>query len=103
MPNDEDAILKVLQALEEHKAILHEIVQKARKLDHQEQMLNIIGQDVRKMRQDVRMVRAAINDMERTRFTSGEAEVIHEDLNRLQDISIDLRARVAVLEETTSA
>jgi ubiquinone biosynthesis protein UbiJ len=43
------------------------------------------------LNQDVRMVRAAINDMERTRFSAGEAAAIHEDLNRLM-------ARVEALE-----
>ena len=109
MPSEEE-ILKALgliqQTLEKHTqlfadqdTILHDIMQKVTKLDYHEQLLNAIGQDVGLIRTDVRMVRAAVNDMERTRFTSGEAEVIHEDINRLQVISTDLRARVKVLEE----
>lgn len=48
--------------------------------------------------QDVRMVRAAINDFAKTNVTSGEVEVIHEDLNRLQRDYSDLAGRVGVIE-----
>jgi len=36
------------------------------------------------LQQDVRMVRAAIHDMGETRVTEGEVEVLHEDVNRVQ-------------------
>ena len=102
MPSDEE-ILKALgliqQTLAKHTqlfadqdVVLHEIMQKVTRLDYQEQMLNA-------MQQDVRMIRVAINDMEKTRFTSGEVTVLHEDLNRLQKDHADLAVRVGMLEE----
>jgi hypothetical protein len=50
------------------------------------------------LRQDVVMVRAAINDMARTSFTAGEAEALHEELNRLQEEFAKLAARVEIIE-----
>ncbi len=75
-------------------------------------MLNVLTQDVAFIRarivghdrlldvikQDVRMVRTAINDMEKTRFTSGEAAVLHEDVERVENRIADLEVRVAVIE-----
>ena len=50
------------------------------------------------LRQDMVMVRAAINDMARTSFTAGEAEAIHEELNRLQGDFAQLAARLDIIE-----
>ena len=52
-----------------------------------------------RLEQEIRMVRSALNDMEKTRFTAGEAEAIHGDLNRLQSEFVDLEVRVGVLEK----
>jgi ubiquinone biosynthesis protein UbiJ len=51
------------------------------------------------LQQDVRMIRIAINDMERTRVTAGEVEVLHEDFNRLRQGFADLESRVEVMEQ----
>ena len=51
-----------------------------------------------KYRQDVRDIRAAVSDMERTRLTVGEADALHLDLGRLQETVTALAVRVAVLE-----
>jgi chromosome segregation ATPase len=50
------------------------------------------------LRQDVRMIRAAVNDIARTDVTSGEVEALHHDLNRLQQDFADLTARVDLIE-----
>lgn len=50
------------------------------------------------LQQDVRMIRAAVNDIARTDVTSGEVEALHHDLNRLQQDFADLAARVDVIE-----
>jgi hypothetical protein len=50
------------------------------------------------LQQDVRMIRAAIHDMGNTRVTEGEGEVIHEDVNRVQQGLADLTTRVEELE-----
>jgi hypothetical protein len=50
------------------------------------------------LQQDVRMIRAAIHDMGNTRVTEGEVEVIHEDVNRVQQGLADLTTRVEELE-----
>jgi phage shock protein A len=50
------------------------------------------------LQQDVRMIRAAVNDIARTDVTSGEVEALHHDLNRLQRDVADLAARVDLIE-----
>jgi chromosome segregation ATPase len=50
------------------------------------------------LRQDVRMIRAAVNDIARTDVTSGEVEALHHDLNQLQRDFADLAARVDLIE-----
>ena len=39
-----------------------------------------------------------INDMERTRFTSGEAEALHKDVSRLQQDYYGLTVRLGKME-----
>lgn len=50
------------------------------------------------MQQDIRMLRAALNDFAKTNVSSGEIEAIHEDLNRLQHETLELDARLSSLE-----
>jgi hypothetical protein len=50
------------------------------------------------MQRDIRMLRAAINDFARTNVTVGEIEALHTDINRLQEKSIEMDARLRALE-----
>lgn len=50
------------------------------------------------LQQDVRLIRAAVNDIARTDVTSGEVEAIHHDLNRLQQQVSELTARLEIVE-----
>jgi archaellum component FlaC len=50
------------------------------------------------LRQDVRMIRAAVNDIARTDVTSGEVEALHHDLNRVEKELAELAARVEIIE-----
>ena len=50
------------------------------------------------LQQDVRLIRAAVNDIARVDVTSGEVEALHHDLNRLQQEVSELAARVEVIE-----
>lgn len=50
------------------------------------------------MQQDIRMLRAALNDFAKTNVSSGEIEAIHEDLNRLQHQALEFDARLSNLE-----
>jgi hypothetical protein len=52
------------------------------------------GHDLSDVKQDVRMIRAAIHDMGETRVTEGEITVLHEDVNRVQQRLQDLELRV---------
>jgi hypothetical protein len=48
--------------------------------------------------QDVRIIRAAIQDMVTTRVTAGEVDVLHEDMSRMQLGLADVVIRVEALE-----
>jgi peptidoglycan hydrolase CwlO-like protein len=50
------------------------------------------------LQQDVRMIRAAVNDIAKVGVTSGEIEAIHFDLNRLQQQFVELDTRINELE-----
>lgn len=57
-----------------------------------------LRKDVRGLRGEMRMIRAAINDVARDSVTPGEVEALHDDLNTVLDEHVDIRARLAVLE-----
>jgi hypothetical protein len=48
--------------------------------------------------QDTREIRSAINDIERTRVSTGEIEALHHDVNRVQRGLAELGARVDAIE-----
>jgi hypothetical protein len=50
------------------------------------------------LRQDARMIRAAINDIAHTEVTSGEVEALHHDLNRVEKDLAQLAARLEIIE-----
>lgn len=50
------------------------------------------------VQQDIRLIRAAVNDIARTDVTSGEIEASHHDLNRLQQEVSELAARLEIIE-----
>jgi len=49
--------------------------------------------------QEVREVRAAVNDIERTRVSAGEIEALHHDVTRMQRGLSDLTVRMERVEE----
>jgi chromosome segregation ATPase len=48
--------------------------------------------------QEVREVRAAVNDIERTRVSAGEIEALHHDVTRMQRGLSDLTVRMERME-----
>lgn len=50
------------------------------------------------LRQDIRMLPAAINDFARTNVTAGEIDTVHTDIDRLHDKTANIDARVRALE-----
>ena len=58
----------------------------------------ILGVAIETLRQDVRMLSAAINDMALVNITAGEVKALHADLNRMQTKQMDLEARIVALE-----
>lgn len=60
--------------------------------------LPLIGAAIDTLRQDVRMLRAAINDMARVNITAGEVEALHADVTRVQTRHMELSTRLATVE-----
>jgi hypothetical protein len=61
--------------------------------------LMIMGGAIDVLQRDVRMVKAAVNDLAKTNITSGEVEALHDDLQRVIAKQDNLEARLLVLEE----
>ncbi len=60
--------------------------------------LPLLGVAVETLRRDVRMTRAAINDMARVNITAGEVESMHTDIDRTIARLDAIEARLATLE-----
>jgi DNA repair ATPase RecN len=61
--------------------------------------LHELRDDVRELRRETRLVKAAINDMARVNITAGEVEVLHEELDKVASAQVDIRARLTLLEQ----
>jgi ribosomal protein L16/L10AE len=55
------------------------------------------------LRQDNRMLRAAVNDFACNRVTRGEIEALRHDVNRAMERHLELVARVDALEQSRRA
>jgi hypothetical protein len=95
----DDAIMQALQRIEntlgQHTTVLGQHTAILNKLEIR---LGVQEGVLQALHGDVRMIHAAVNDMELTRFTAGEASAIHHDLNRLHENYAGLAVRVGVLE-----
>jgi hypothetical protein len=60
--------------------------------------LPLLGSAIDALQRDVRLVRAAINDMGRTNITAGEVEALHADVDRALALHTESGARIATLE-----
>ena len=65
--------------------------------------LPLIGEAIAVLQRDVRMVRAAINDMGKTNITAGEVEAMHEDIDRVQLRQTEIETRLATVERALRA
>ena len=91
----DDAVMEILKRIQVSIAALDERTQKSlAALDEKFTRQNTI------LGQDVRMIRAGIQDIVRTRVTAGEVDVLHEDMSRLQLGLTDLTIRVEALEHS---
>lgn len=61
--------------------------------------LHELREDVRELRRETRLMKAAINDMARVNITAGEVEALHEELDKITNAQIEIRARLALLEQ----
>ena len=63
--------------------------------------LPLLGVAVETLRQDLRLTRAAINDISRVNITAGEVEAMHTDLNRTMARQDAIETRLATIERRT--
>src|SRR5436189_4273961 len=87
--------------LRDHSAQLTSLNSEVKSIRAHVDGLPIIGVSVHELRQDMRMMRAAINDIARENITAGEVAAIHEDLSRVQPKQMELERRIATLERET--
>jgi hypothetical protein len=89
---DDNLMLEILRNIQASTTALTQRMEVVTStLDVHSNVLNVL-------RQDVLLIRAALNDFEKTRFSSGEAQVIHDELSRLHQEQDELAVRVGVLE-----
>jgi hypothetical protein len=60
--------------------------------------LPLIGVAVETLRTDLRLTRAAVNDISRINITAGEVEAMHTDINRTMARQDAIETRLATLE-----
>jgi hypothetical protein len=60
--------------------------------------LPLLGVAVETLRHDVRLTRAAINDIARVNITAGEVEAMHTDIDRTMARQDAIETRLATLE-----
>jgi uncharacterized protein YoxC len=58
----------------------------------------LFGDGINALQQDVRMIRAALNDIAKTNVTAGEVEAIHTDINRLNSRYLELATDVEIIK-----
>lgn len=58
----------------------------------------LIAESTHDLRRDLRMVKAAINDMARVNITAGEVEALHEEIDKIQAENAELATRLATVE-----
>jgi ubiquinone biosynthesis protein UbiJ len=58
----------------------------------------LIAESTHDLRRDLRMVKAAINDMARVNITAGEVEALHEEIEKIQAENAELATRLATIE-----
>lgn len=95
----DDAVLEILKSIQAKvdkiEATLHTI---DNRINGHTIAVSLLTDQMNTLQQDVRMMRAAINDMEAIRITKGEVEAIHTDINRLERSYFDLAAKVEAIE-----
>jgi ubiquinone biosynthesis protein UbiJ len=58
----------------------------------------LIAESTHDLRRDLRMVKAAINDMARVNITAGEVAAMHDDIDRVQTRQDQIETRLATVE-----
>ncbi|HEY7299162.1 MAG TPA: hypothetical protein VH684_14750 [Xanthobacteraceae bacterium] len=58
----------------------------------------LIQRAIATIHQEQRMMKAAINEIARTQFTSGEVEALHSDVNSVQSTHMEVETRLLSLE-----
>jgi prefoldin subunit 5 len=60
--------------------------------------LHELREDVRELRRETQLVKAAVNDMARVNITAGEVEALHDELDHIASEHAEIKARLELLE-----
>lgn len=60
--------------------------------------VQVLGRAIEALRHDARQIKAAVNDLAKLQMTSGEAEALHDDVNKAATKQDELEARLSVVE-----
>jgi hypothetical protein len=95
-----DLVLDILKDLQRQMTELRTDVSDIRRgsLPRLEAEVSTLVRATSGLQQDTRMIRAATNDMAHTRFSTGEVEALHTELDQLRANVLEHETRLYMLE-----
>jgi DNA repair ATPase RecN len=94
----DDDFRTILRAIDGLQAELASVREQLKIIEIKVSGIPLIAESTHDLRRDLRMVKAAINDMARVNITAGEVEALHEEIDKIQAENAELATRLATVE-----
>jgi ubiquinone biosynthesis protein UbiJ len=94
----DDDFRTILRAIAGLQAELAPVREQLKIIEIKVSGIPLIAESTHDLRRDLRMVKAAINDMARVNITAGEVEALHEEIDKIQAENAELATRLATVE-----
>jgi DNA repair ATPase RecN len=94
----DDDFRTILRAIDGLQAELAPVREQLKIIEIKVSGIPLIAESTHDLRRDLRMVKAAINDMARVNITAGEVEALHEEIDKIQAENAELATRLATVE-----
>jgi ubiquinone biosynthesis protein UbiJ len=94
----DDDLRTILQAIAGLQAEFAPVREQLKIIEIKVSGIPLIAESTHDLRRDLRMVKAAINDMARVNITAGEVEALHEEIDKIQAENAELATRLATVE-----
>jgi hypothetical protein len=94
----DDDFRTILRAIDGLQAELAPVREQLKIIEIKVSGIPLIAESTHDLRRDLRMVKAAINDMARVNITGGEVAAMHDDIDRVQTRQDQIETRLATLE-----